>query len=48
MSIDPIYFDLPFVMNIVLGSITPPVGILFFFVSSIWNILHAGASSARL
>lgn len=37
-GLDPIYFGFLFVMNIVLGSITPPVGILLFVVSGIWNI----------
>ncbi len=37
-GLDPVYFGFLFVMNIVLGSITPPVGILLFVVSSIWNL----------
>ena len=37
-GLDPVYFGFLFVMNIVLGSITPPVGILLFVVSSIWKL----------
>jgi len=37
-NIDPVFFGFLFVMNIVLGSITPPVGILLFVVSSIWQL----------
>lgn len=37
-NIDPVFFGFLFVMNTVLGSITPPVGILLFVVSSIWRI----------
>jgi C4-dicarboxylate transporter DctM subunit len=37
-KIDPVFFGFLFVMNVVLGSITPPVGILLFVVSSIWRI----------
>jgi C4-dicarboxylate transporter DctM subunit len=36
-GLDPIYFGFLFVMNIVLGSITPPVGILLFVTAGIWN-----------
>lgn len=38
LQIDPVYFGFLFVMNVVLGSITPPVGILLFVVSSIWRV----------
>lgn len=38
LNIDPIYFGFLFVTNVVLGSITPPVGILLFVVSSIWRV----------
>jgi tripartite ATP-independent transporter DctM subunit len=38
LNIDPVYFGFLFVMNVVLGSITPPVGILLFVVSSIWRV----------
>lgn len=37
-GIDPVYFGFLFVMNITLGSITPPVGILLFVSSGIWRI----------
>jgi tripartite ATP-independent transporter DctM subunit len=37
-GIDPLYFGFLFVMNITLGGITPPVGILLFVTSSIWNV----------
>jgi tripartite ATP-independent transporter DctM subunit len=38
LHIDPVYFGFLFVLNVVLGSITPPVGILLFVVSSIWRV----------
>jgi len=37
-GIDPVYFGFLFVMNITLGSITPPVGVLLFVASGIWRI----------
>jgi C4-dicarboxylate transporter DctM subunit len=40
-GIDPVYFGFLFVMNITLGAITPPVGILLFVSSGIWKIRMA-------
>lgn len=37
-GIDPVYFGFLFVMNITLGSITPPVGVLLFVASGIWRV----------
>ena len=37
-GIDSVYFGFLFVMNITLGSITPPVGVLLFVASGIWRI----------
>ncbi len=37
-GIDPVYFGFLFVMNITLGGITPPVGILLFVASGIWQV----------
>lgn len=37
-NIDPIYFGFLFVMNITIGGITPPVGILLIVTSGIWRI----------
>ena len=37
-GVDPIYFGFLFVMNVTLGGITPPVGILLFVVSGIWRL----------
>jgi C4-dicarboxylate transporter DctM subunit len=37
-GIDPLYFGFLFVMNITLGGITPPVGILLFVASNIWKL----------
>lgn len=37
-SIDPVYFGFLFVMNITIGGITPPVGILLIVTSGIWRI----------
>lgn len=37
-GIDPVYFGFLFVMNITLGAITPPVGILLFVSAGIWQL----------
>jgi TRAP-type transport system large permease protein len=37
-NIDPVYFGVLFVMNITLGGITPPVGILLFVSAGIWRL----------
>lgn len=37
-GLDPVYFGFLFVMNITLGGITPPVGVLLFVVSGIWKV----------
>jgi C4-dicarboxylate transporter DctM subunit len=37
-GIDPVYFGFLFVMNLTLGSITPPVGVLLFVTSGIWRV----------
>jgi tripartite ATP-independent transporter DctM subunit len=37
-GLDPIYFGFLFIMNITLGSLTPPVGILLFVVSALWGL----------
>jgi tripartite ATP-independent transporter DctM subunit len=37
-GLDPVYFGFLFIMNITLGSITPPVGILLFVVSALWEL----------
>lgn len=37
-GLDPIYFGFLFIMNITLGSLTPPVGILLFVVSALWEL----------
>lgn len=37
-GLDPLLFGFLFCLNITLGSITPPVGILLFVVSSIWRV----------
>lgn len=40
-GIDPVYFGFLFVMNITLGGITPPVGVLLFVASGIWRVRMA-------
>jgi TRAP-type C4-dicarboxylate transport system permease large subunit len=37
-GLDPLLFGFLFCLNITLGSITPPVGILLFVVASIWRL----------
>lgn len=36
-QLDPVYFGFVFVMNITIGSITPPVGVLLFVTAGIWR-----------
>jgi C4-dicarboxylate transporter DctM subunit len=36
-QLDPVYFGFVFVMNITIGSITPPVGVLLFVSAGIWR-----------
>ena len=38
MGVDPIHFGVIFVFSIVIGILTPPVGIMLFVVSGIWNV----------
>lgn len=37
-GLDPIYFGFLFIINVTLGSLTPPVGILLFVVSALWQV----------
>jgi tripartite ATP-independent transporter DctM subunit len=37
-GLDPIYFGFLFIINITLGSLTPPVGILLFVVAALWDL----------
>jgi C4-dicarboxylate transporter DctM subunit len=37
-GLDPIYFGFLFIINITLGSLTPPVGILLFVVAALWEL----------
>lgn len=37
-GVDPVYFAFLFIMNLAIGSLTPPVGILLFVTSSIWKV----------
>src|SRR5699024_9526715 len=37
-GIDPVFFGFLVVMNITIGGITPPVGILLIVTSGIWRI----------
>jgi C4-dicarboxylate transporter DctM subunit len=37
-GLDPIYFGFLFIINVTLGSLTPPVGILLFVVSALWEV----------
>jgi len=38
LGIDPIHFGVVFVFCVVMGTLTPPVGVLLFVVSSIWQV----------
>jgi TRAP-type C4-dicarboxylate transport system permease large subunit len=38
LGIDPVHFGMVVVLNVVLGSITPPFGQIVFFVSSMTDI----------
>lgn len=46
LGIDPIQFGLVFVLNLMLGTITPPVGVVLFITSKIANISFEAMSRA--
>ncbi len=45
-GIDPIHFGLVFVLNLMIGTITPPVGVVLFVTSKIAGISFAAMSRA--
>jgi TRAP-type C4-dicarboxylate transport system permease large subunit len=45
-GIDPIQFGLIFVLNLMIGTITPPVGVVLFVTSRIAGISFAAMSRA--
>ncbi|MCA3265129.1 MAG: TRAP transporter large permease subunit, partial [Azospirillum sp.] len=47
-GIDPIQFGLIFVLNLMIGTITPPVGVVLFVTSRIAGISFAAMSRAIL
>jgi tripartite ATP-independent transporter DctM subunit len=47
-GIDPIHFGLVFVLNLMIGTITPPVGVVLFVVSRIAEVPFATMSRAIL
>jgi len=47
-GIDPIQFGLIFVLNLMIGTITPPVGVVLFVTSKIANISFEAMSRAIL
>ena len=46
LKIDPIHFGLVFVLNLMIGTITPPVGVVLFITSKIANISFEAMSRA--
>ena len=48
LGIDPIQFGLIFVLNLMIGTITPPVGVVLFVTSKIANISFEAMSRAIL
>ncbi len=48
LGIDPVHFGLIFVLNLMIGTITPPVGVVIFITSKIANISFEAMSRAIL
>jgi len=48
LGIDPIHFGLVFVLNLMIGTITPPVGVVLFVTAKIANISFEAMSRAIL
>jgi TRAP-type C4-dicarboxylate transport system permease large subunit len=48
LGIDPVQFGLIFVLNLMIGTITPPVGVVLFVTSRIANISFESMSRAIL
>jgi TRAP-type C4-dicarboxylate transport system permease large subunit len=46
LGIDPIHFGLVFVLNLMIGTITPPVGVVLFVTSRIAGITFEAMSRA--
>jgi tripartite ATP-independent transporter DctM subunit len=46
LKIDPVHFGLVFVLNLMIGTITPPVGVVLFITSKIANISFEAMSRA--
>jgi tripartite ATP-independent transporter DctM subunit len=46
LGIDPVQFGLIFVLNLMIGTITPPVGVVLFVTSKIANISFEAMSRA--
>ena len=47
-GIDPVHFGLVFVLNLMIGTITPPVGVVLFVTSKIAGISFEAMSRAIL
>ncbi len=47
-GIDPIQFGLIFVLNLMIGTITPPVGVVLFVTAKVANISFEAMSRAIL
>ena len=46
LGIDPVHFGLVFVLNLMIGTVTPPVGVVLYVVSNIANISFERMSRA--
>ena len=46
LGIDPVHFGLVFVLNLMIGTITPPVGIVLFVTSKIAGVSFEAMSRA--
>jgi TRAP-type C4-dicarboxylate transport system permease large subunit len=47
-GIDPVHFGLIFVLNLMIGTVTPPVGVVLFVTAKIAGISFAAMSRAIL
>jgi TRAP-type C4-dicarboxylate transport system permease large subunit len=48
LGIDPVQFGLIFVLNLMIGTVTPPVGVVLFVTSKVANISFEAMSRAIL
>lgn len=48
LGIDPVHFGLVFVLNLMIGTITPPVGVVLYVTAKVANISFERVTRATL